>query len=123
MVYEDAKLVSLKNAVLTEQGAERETKTCPCCGSVIPNPIGRTLSPSQRKVYFFVARHAGCTWQDIADHIYSDRADGGALSARLCIATFIYHANRRLTGQRIVCTGGPGATYRLVKIEEENAPT
>jgi hypothetical protein len=101
-----------------------EIENCSCCGAVIPNLAGIELSPTQKKIYFFVAWNPECTMEQIVDHVYANHIDGGPIDATGVISTCICKANQRLKGQRIICRFAQSAsTYRLVKIEEENAPT
>jgi hypothetical protein len=97
-------------------------ETCSHCGAIAWDPHMPQLSKNQRRVYLYIARHPGCVWQDIADHVYADHSDGGPESARTCIATFIHYANKRLADQRIVCTGGSGASYYLIKDPADVSP-
>jgi hypothetical protein len=101
-----------------------EIEHCLCCGAVIPNLAGIELSPLQKMIYFFIAWNPECTMQQIVDHVYASHADGGPIDATGSISTSICIANKRLKNQRIICRFAQSAsTYRLVKIEEENAPT
>lgn len=89
-------------------------ETCKCCGAVIPEPA-QNLSPTQRKLYAFVAKHPGVTLDQIFNHLYADRADGGPLYTNI-VSVFISTMNKILVGQRIRADKpGPGATYRLIK--------
>lgn len=90
---------------------------CPTCGAVVPNLNEIKLSPTQRKIYDYVSRRPGCSIDQIFNHVYSDRADGGPLCINT-ISVMIISINKRLTGQRVAASSrGPGATYRLVKTE------
>lgn len=95
-------------------------KICPCCGAVIPTPNEFGLTPTELKVYTFIAKHPGYTREAITNGIYSYEIGGGP--EYNIISVYICKINKKLRGQRIVNTGGFGASYRLVKLEDqENA--
>lgn len=96
--------------------ADPPIRICECCGAVIP-PQRLELSPTQAKIYNFVAKRPDCNIDQIHEHLYYHRTDGGPEKAT--INTMICQLNKRLKGHRIKCTH-PGwwATYRLVKLED-----
>jgi hypothetical protein len=93
-----------------------ETKTCPCCGAVIPEPNDFGLTPTELRIYNFIAKHPDYTREAITQGIYADTYDGGPQYN--IINVYICKINKKLRGQRIVNPRGWGATYRLVKIED-----
>ncbi len=94
---------------------------CPCCDGtgIIP------LSRMQFKVWDALRRAGpdGLSASALAERVYAGE-DGGPDTAINCIWGHAYHANKRLAalGQRIVSSGGPGSTYRLVRATAEVRP-
>lgn len=97
-----------------------EVKTCPCCGAVIPEPNEFGLTPTELRVYNFIAKHPGYTREAITQALYAVGYNGGPHFN--IINVYICKINKKLRGQRITSPGGYGATYRLVK-EPEDAAT
>jgi DNA-binding response OmpR family regulator len=89
------------------------TPICPCCGAVIPTPNDFNLTPTELRVYNFIAKHPGYTREAITNGIYADTSDGGPYYN--IISVYICKINKKLRGQRIVNPGGRDAPYRLVK--------
>jgi DNA-binding response OmpR family regulator len=97
--------------------ATPSTQTCPCCGAVIPTPNQFNLTPTELRVYNFIAKHPGYTLEAITAGIYAGTYNGGP--AYNIISVYICKINKKLRGQRIVNPRGFGATYRLVKDTSE----
>jgi len=75
-------------------------ETCNCCGAVIPIPEPELrLTPSERRLYDFIAKHPGVPFQRIYDHMYAHRYDGGP--ERNTINTMMSHINDKLAGHKI----------------------
>lgn len=90
-------------------------ETCPHCGSILPEPESKFhLTPSERKVYDYIAKHPKCETNHIISHMYGGR---GPEYARLNIHVFVNRINKKLLDHRIQSSArGPGATYSLVKV-------
>jgi hypothetical protein len=77
------------------------------------------LTPLEFRVWDVLRRAPdGLACAALIERVYSDRPDGGPLTARNSIWSHAHRANRKLAaiGQRIVASGGPGSTYRLTRI-------
>lgn len=107
--------------VQTPNSSRDVTGTCPCCGAALPPEIPR-LSRGRLAIYTFVRDHPACTIDDIVNHVYRDRIDGGPITANNSILVSIIKTNKRLAalghGYRIKSSHrGPGATWSLMKVE------
>ncbi len=89
-------------------------RTCPCCGAIIPkgNPFG--LTTNQLAIYNYIARHPGCTAEEIKCHLYCNVRGGGPESCNI-INVQITNIRKKLSGVRIVTRAGREAPYHLVK--------
>jgi hypothetical protein len=114
---EDALVEHISEALIKLE-RRNEIRICECCGAVIPNLAGANLSPTQRKIYLFIARNPRCTMEQIVNNVYADDPNGGPRDAPGTVATLICTANKRLRNQRIICHyAGADSHYRLVKTE------
>ena len=91
-------------------------KFCAYCGAVKPEPPEAIhLTPSERTVYEYVARHPACPTDDIMAKLYGHRHDGGPMEPRGTVHVYINRINKKLPDHKIQSSArGPGATYRLV---------
>lgn len=93
-------------------------KVCEQCGQLVPPAGPRSLSPTQRRIYDFVARHPeGVTSEQIKGAVYGGDPDGGPESGNI-VSVHISKMRPALAevGVTIRSTRGPGATYRLVAL-------
>jgi hypothetical protein len=89
-------------------------RTCECCGAIIPHGNTHNLTNNQLRIYNYIAKHPGCTAEEIKSHIYRDDPNGGPLSANI-INVQVTHMRHKLSGVRIVSRPGREAPYHLVK--------
>lgn len=88
-------------------------KICPTCGQPIAPEI-KITGKRRQQVFDYVARHPGCSREDIVRAVYADDPNGGPESFTV-ISTMVWFINRQLEPHnlRIMGTGGPGSTYAL----------
>jgi hypothetical protein len=98
-------------------------RICSCCHRPFPPRLFVTGSRRRHLVDAVLAHPDGITSDRIADLIYADDPNGGPEHARRSIWVMINFANKQLAAQgyTIKSTGGPGATYRLLKIAKARA--
>ena len=102
----------------------KQVHVCSCCAKAIRDGLSDEPSlhfgPKAKRVLDAVrrAKDAGISRPDVAAIVYSDDPDGGPDSSNV-ISVVIHKMNKKLAphGMKIQSTGGPGAVYRLIKIE------
>lgn len=92
---------------------------CHCCGAVIPpEDLGIHLTPTEQKVFDYIRKHPRCTVNDLIEHLYNDRRDGGPLTASNNIYVYVARIRKKLSDANhdftIPYTGTWGASFRLV---------
>ncbi len=95
-----------------------KSRTCPCCGQLIPPVLLFPNAPVSQRLYDFVAKRPdGVNSQEIADAIYADDIDGGPDSLG-AIKALIWRMNNRLKPKHLAIRGtlGRASAYRLVQL-------
>lgn len=91
---------------------------CPSCGQLIApaNPFeGR---PVKARIYEYVSKHPGRSRMQIADAVYADDPDGGALDST--ISVHIHWMNVKLAKLGLIISASRKRGYRLVPLVAHN---
>lgn len=93
---------------------------CKCCGHPLPpDEIGKALTPLQYRIFNVIKRAgpAGIAARDIMDIVYADDPTGGPEYLNI-IPVVVHQMRGRLAklDLAIRCRRGPGATYKLEKL-------
>ena len=90
-------------------------KCCPTCGRAYP-PAVDVGGPVRQRVFDYIAKHPeGVTRPQVLTHVYADDPNGGPNNENV-VSVHVRNINKRLQGMRIKAAGGPGSTYKLVKL-------
>lgn len=79
------------------------------------------LSPLQKRIYEYVARHPGCGIHQIVEYAYAESSNGGPDNAYGVLWVLMTRMRPKLAklGVTIVADArGPGATYRLKPLDQ-----
>lgn len=91
-----------------------DINTCPHCGSLL---VEKVLFPAvKQRIFNYIKKHPYCTIEALMASVYRDDPNGGpdsnVVSAHITQMKPTLEAN----GLRITSRRGPGATYKLEKI-------
>jgi hypothetical protein len=100
-----------------------EVKVCECCGHPLPTwEVQLELTRGQRAIYAALHRagQAGVPFCLLLDRVYSDRADGGPLTATNSMQVQKNKMQPRLAkfGMKIATTKGHDSIWRLEKLSQ-----
>ena len=98
-------------------------KVCQCCGHPLPpDNVLQALTPLQQRIFLAIKRAGpgGIGSRDIMDIVYANDPTGGPESTNI-VPVVVKHMRDRLAPHGLAIRGrrGPGALYRLEKIEED----
>jgi hypothetical protein len=93
-------------------------KVCEHCGSVLE---GERIFNGQMKnaIFEYVRKYPGCSLREIQDYIYRNDPDGGPDNNTVNVLMSQMKPKLEANGLKFDTRTGPGATYRLVAIKEE----
>jgi hypothetical protein len=91
---------------------------CPCCGQLLPPKLSVTGTKRKELVELLSRRADGMTREQIAAVLWEDDPNGGPDNT-MAVCQLVHQARLQLRrqGYTIWSNRGPGARYRIMKLE------